>query len=369
MPKRIWEFWRLWPTSKSRSPVCLLLPLRTQSQLLRYLPPNTVIYGAVPNLGNTISQAMGFADQQAAENPAFGQWWNSSAGRSLKQLLAQVETVTHLFGNEIVYGYSQGVPGSSEKLPMIFAEVQPGKQADVTAALNALAGQMGASALPYQLTDTLLVLSDSATHLQLLLSNLGQGGATPFAQEIAARYQRGAGWLVGMDIESILSQAGAPGGTGSDFVGAHQTKHLFLERRDTQGAEENAMTVTFKGPRMGLASFLANSGSGGAAEYIPGDVIAAGYASTREPKQMFEEMLALTTRSDPSVSEPPRPGRIGVGSQSFQRSRRFHRDRIRHRRGKHINERARLGNGHAGQQSRDARHFHSQTRARMECGK
>ena len=275
--------------------------LRTQSQLLRHLPPNTVIYGAVPNFGNTISQAMVFADQQSAENPAFGQWWNSSAGRSLKQLLAQVETVTHLFGNEIVYGYSQGVPGSSEKLPMILAEVQTGKQADVTAALNTLAGQMGASALPYQLTDTLLVLSDSPKHLQLLLGNLGQGGATPFAQEIAARYQRGAGWLVGMDIESIFSQAGAPGGAGSDFLGAHQTKHLFLERRDTQGTEENAMTVTFKGPRMGLASFLASSGSGGAAEYIPGDVIAAGYASTREPKQMFEEMLALTTRSDPSV--------------------------------------------------------------------
>ncbi len=278
--------------------------LRTQSQLLRYLPPNTVIYGAVPNFGNTISQAMGFADQQSTENPAFGQWWNSSAGRSLKQLLAQIETVTHLFGDEIVYGYSQGVPGSSEKLPMVFAEVQTGKQADVTAALNALAGQMGASALPYQLTDTLLVLSDSPKHLQLLLGNLGQGGETPFAREIAARYKRGAGWLVGMDIESILSLAGGagtPGAAGSDFVGAHQTKHLFLERRDTQGAEENAMTVTFKGPRMGMASFLANSGSGGAAEYIPGEVIAAGYASTREPKQMFEEMLALATRSDPSV--------------------------------------------------------------------
>ena len=62
------------------------------------------------------------------------------------------------------------------------------------------------------------------------------------------------------------------------------------------------MTLTFKGPRMGMASFLANSGSGGAAEYIPSDVIAAAFASTREPKQMFDEMLALATRSDPLVS-------------------------------------------------------------------
>ena len=275
--------------------------LRMQSQLLRHLPPNTVVYGAIPNIGNTINQAMGFADQQSAENPAFGQWWNSSGGRSLKQLLTQVETVTHLFGEEIVYGYSQGVSGSSEKLPIILAEVQTGKQADLKAALNTLAGQMGASTLTYQLTDNLLVLSDSPAHLELLLGGLGQGSTTPFIQEIAARYQRGAGWLLGMDIESIYSQAGTPGAAGSDFVGTHQAKHLFLERRDTQGAEENAMTVTFKGPRMGMASFLANSGSGGAAEYMPGEVIAAGYVSTREPKQMFEEMLALATRSDPSV--------------------------------------------------------------------
>ena len=275
--------------------------MRTQSQLLRYLPPNTVVYGAVPNFGNTISQALGFADQQSAENPAFGQWWNSRDSQSLKQLLTRVETVTHLFGEEIVYGYSLGVPGSGEKLPMILAEVQPGKQADLTAALDGLAGEIGPSALPYNLTDTLLVLSDSPGHLNLLLDNLGQGTTTPFIQEIAARYQRGAAWMLGMDIESIVSQAGTMGGAGSDFVGAHQSKHLFLERRDTQGAEENAITLTFKGPRMGMASFLANSGSGGAAEYIPGDVVAAGYASTREPKQMFEEMLALTTRSDPSA--------------------------------------------------------------------
>ncbi len=274
--------------------------LRTQSRLLRYLPPSTVIYGAIPNIGDTISQAMGFADQQSAENPAFGQWWNSSAGRSLKRLLGRAETITHLFGDEIVYGYSQGASG--EKLPLVLAEVQSGKDEDLKAALDALAGEMGPSGMPYSLTDNLLVLSDSPDHLRLLLANLGQGADTPFMQEIAARYQRGAGWLLGMDIESIFAQAGPTQSPRSDIVGADRTKYLFLERRTAQGAEENAMALTFRGPRMGMASFLANSGSGGTAEYIPGDVIAAGYLSTREPKQMLEEMLALISRSDPSAA-------------------------------------------------------------------
>ena len=35
--------------------------------------------------------------------------------------------------------------------------------------------------------------------------------------------------------------------------------HLFLEQRAAQGVEENEMAITFKGPRMGMASFLAES--------------------------------------------------------------------------------------------------------------
>ncbi len=275
--------------------------LRTQSRLLELLPPDTVVYGAMPNIGDTIGRTIGFADQQASGNPAFGQWWDSGSGQSLKQLLGQAETLTHLLGDEIVFAFSQGQTGTSEKLPLILAEVQAGKQMELAAALDSLAGRMGAPSLRYHLTDSLLVLSDSERHLQTLVAGAGGSEATPFTREIAARYQRGAGWLLGMDIESILARSGSTAGAGGDFVGAHQTKHLFLERRDPRGVEENALTLTFRGPRMGMASFLANSGSGGAAEYIPADVFAAGYVSTREPRQIFDEMLRLATRSDPSA--------------------------------------------------------------------
>jgi hypothetical protein len=272
-------------------------PARTQSQLLQQLPPNTVVFGSIPNPGNTISQAMGFVDQQSAENPAFAQWWNSSAGQTLKKLINHVETVTQQFGNEIVFGYSLGLPGTNEKYPMILAEVQPGKQGELAAVLNTLSSQMGQSALSYHLTGTMLLFSDSPAHLQWLVANLGQGGATPFTEEIAKRYQRGVGWLLGMDMDSTFSLAGAK----DDVLNARQVKYLFLERHDVQGAEDNQISIVFKGPRMGMASFLANSGSGGAAEYIPGDVIASAYISTREPKQMYEEMMSLISRASPSA--------------------------------------------------------------------
>jgi hypothetical protein len=42
-----------------------------------------------------------------------------------------------------------------------------------------------------------------------------------------------------------------------------------------------------------MGSWLADTGSGGAAEYLPSDALVAGYASIREPLQLFQEFMAL----------------------------------------------------------------------------
>jgi hypothetical protein len=270
-------------------------PMRTQPRLLEYLPPNTIVYGAVPNLTNAIGQAMGLIEQQSLENPAFSQWWNSPSGQGLKQLINRIESFTYLLGDEVVYGCSLRETGTIE---MVFAEVQPGKQAELASALDALPGPGGQSPF-YRLVDSLMVLSRSPEHLEWLIANLGQGASSPFAAEIAARYQRGAGWMFAMDMNSIpLPEAMPP-----DFIGAQQVKYLFLERRNPQGVEENEMTLLFNGPRMGLASFLADSGSGGAAEYITGDAVAAIYAATREPQQLFDELTDRFSRFSPKFRE------------------------------------------------------------------
>ena len=85
-----------------------------------------------------------------------------------------------------------------------------------------------------------------------------------------------------------------------EFAGMLRVKYLFLEQRTPAGAEENELTLAFQGPRVGMASWLADSGSGGAAEYLPADALLAGYASTREPWQLFEEFAALIAKEDAS---------------------------------------------------------------------
>jgi hypothetical protein len=266
--------------------------LRTQSSMLQYVPDSVVVYGAVPNLSGTIGQAVTLAEQQSSENPVFAQWWNSGAGGELKQLIGRIQTVTPLLGDEIVYGICMSGANSTQEIPIMLAEVRQGKRAELEAALKNLGIQTG-EAPAYQLSDTLMAVSNSAANLQWLLSHLSRGAGSPFTQEIAARYQDGAAWLLGIDMDAILSMTGA---AQPQFISAQQVKHVFLEQRESQGVEENELTVSFNGPRTGLASILASSGSGGAAEYLTNDSIIAVYASTREPQQLFDEITAQLSK-------------------------------------------------------------------------
>ncbi len=274
--------------------------LRTQSRLLGYLPANTVLYGAVPNLTGTISQAVALAEEQSAENPVFREWWNSETGQELRQLIDRIQSITPLLGDEIVYGFSTVQQGMRDGVPMVFAEVLPGKRADLASALGSLSKENDGIPLPCSLTDTLMVASDSQAHLAWLLEHLGQGAVTPFAEAIADRYRRGAGWLLAVDVEPAISPVSDA--AEAELMGVNQMKHLFLELRGLQGGEENEVTLTFRGPRMGMASWLASAGSCGAAEYLSSDATFAVYASTREPRQLFEEITAQFGKSDPSAA-------------------------------------------------------------------
>jgi hypothetical protein len=93
--------------------------------------------------------------------------------------------------------------------------------------------------------------------------------------------------------------AGTLDATGTALTGAQQMRHLFVEQRAPAGVEENELTLTFKGPRMGMASWLANSGSAGAADYLSSSSVLAVFASTREPRQLFDELMAQLVKADP----------------------------------------------------------------------
>ena len=279
-------------------------PMRTQSALIDLLPPGAVVYGAIPNISGTLARTADLINQQSAENPDFGSWWNSPNGQTLNQLLGRIYVVTHLLGSEVIFGLSDNSP---EMIPFVLAEIQPGKQGELAFALDVAAGDH-LSDMPIHLTDSLIMASSSEKNLAWLNANMGGKEQTPFIDAIRARYENGAGWLLALDIEAMntiepLRDADSSAGMfhknpDGRKEGLAAVKHLFIEQRSPHGVNENGLTLTFNGPRRGLASFLAGSGSVGAAEYLSSDVLAAGFISTREPRQMLDEMTALFDKTN-----------------------------------------------------------------------
>jgi ferric-dicitrate binding protein FerR (iron transport regulator) len=271
--------------------------LRTKSALLSYLPAGAIVYGTVPNPGITIDRALSLAEEQSAQNATFGAWWNSETGQLLRQMTDRVQSVNSLLGDEIVFCAS--LPGLEEPMPIVMARVQPGKRAELSSALEGLFAVAGESAPSYSASDDLMVVSNSAAHLTWALANLGQGAGSPFAAAIGERYQRGVGWLIGMDALPLVTMASKDDAPPIKLAGMMGMKYVFLEQRAPAGAAENEVTFAFQAARTGMASWLADAGSGGAAEYLPSDAFVAGYVSTREPLQLFEELTAQITKAEP----------------------------------------------------------------------
>jgi hypothetical protein len=227
-------------------------------------------------------------------------------------MVDRVQSVNSLLGNEIVFCAS--LPGL-EPVPMVMARVQPGRQAELSSALEGLFAQTDEPPAAYSVSDDLMVVSNSPSNLEWALGHLGQGTGSPFAVAIGERYQRGVGWLMALDAPPLVAMAAEDDAPPIKLAGMIGMKYLFLEQRAPAGAEENEVTFAFQGARTGMGSWLADTGSGGAAEYLPADALFASFVSTREPLQLFEEFTTQITRSEPDfeVSLATMDEKLGAG--------------------------------------------------------
>jgi hypothetical protein len=189
-----------------------------------------------------------------------------------------------------------GSPGRAGSGPaLLLAEVQPGRQAALNQALN----EMFAAAPEkpaWRVTDRLLVAADSPASLAALTSTLGQGANSPFAQEIAAHYQRGVRFLFAMDRAAFGMETG---GAAASTLGMGGLRYLFFEQRSAGGSDENEASIAFDGPRTGVASWLAAPGPLGSAEYISRDALLAVSVATKNPQQALSELTAAMGRLGP----------------------------------------------------------------------
>jgi hypothetical protein len=261
--------------------------LRTEAQLVRYMPAGTRIYFAFPNLDGAIGQAVRLFEQRARDNATLSEWWNSNQGQEARQSMERLQTVTSYLGNEIaVFGVWQG----TESFPVVIAQVKPGQDQALRQAMQSLIP--GQADLPFRVTPEWLIVSESTARIDRIVPQLGTGAASPFAQEITARYRNGAGWLTALDITSFDLKT--ENSSITKVLGIANTRTAFFEQRSVAGTDDLAAAVTFNGSRTGMASWLARPGSAGSMEYVSSEAQAVFSASTRDPRQAFEELLRLS---------------------------------------------------------------------------
>ena len=101
--------------------------LRYSSDLLPYVPDHTVVYAAIPNLTNTLTEASQLFQDRLQQSPALRDWWKQQQkgnGPKLEDVLNQVKTFSSYLGDEIVFAVAKD--GTEYSSPVVLARVKQG---------------------------------------------------------------------------------------------------------------------------------------------------------------------------------------------------------------------------------------------------
>ncbi len=288
--------------------------VRYSSQLPQYLPADTFVYAAIPNIGGAITEAKKLFDSRLAESAPLRQWWSQqpmAKNGEFDRMIDQVSAISSYLGDEIVVAANGDVSGPHAG-PVLLAEIkQPGLAQYLESNLPAnahieivTAGSplTNADALLIDLDNNVLVASPSAGQLKQVedvIAKTAPGGfpATPFFARIQQVYQSGAGYFLAANLEQIavksVSHAKSTLPAGLDNV-----EYLVLERKESNGDTEMRAAVSFGGTRQGVASWLAAPSPAGSLDFVSPDAAFAASMVVKSPRVMMQELIGLASGAD-----------------------------------------------------------------------
>jgi hypothetical protein len=294
--------------------------VRYESTLAPYLPSNTVLYAAIPNLGGTVAEAKRIFDERLAESDVLRQWWQqqpASRDNHLDQALTQISSVSQYLGDEIVFA----VPANGEHQfgqPIFLAQMRQNglreylQQSAFTSAGiqivsdSATSAQNPARSLFVCLDHGFAVASPDLQELRSVeetIANPAAGGFTqaPFFNRITRSYTNGAGYIFAADMEQIVQKSvDNPRQVPSGFNNA---QYLVLERREIGGKSETRAALSFAGSRQGLASWLGAPGPMGSLDFVSPDAIFAAAVVMKNPRTVVNELISSISQSDPAAAQ------------------------------------------------------------------
>jgi hypothetical protein len=301
--------------------------LRYSSDLLPYVPDNTAVYAAIPNLAATLGEASQLFQDRLQQSPALRSWWNEQQrgkGPKLTDLIDQLKTFSSYLGDEIVFALPKD--GATYGSPVILARVrQPGLEDFLHSEMKHYSGTGPApgslqilhdlSAVPQSANHPLLVYVNNgvlvatpdAAQLQSTVARMQESGAsnvtgTPLYQQVLHAYQQGAGWLFCADMEQIVAQH-VHEGREQLPPGIGDVRYLMMERREVGGKTENQAALTFASERRGVASWLAAPASMGGLDFVSPNASMVSSVVIKNPKSIVEEMFQMIGSEDQNFQQ------------------------------------------------------------------
>ncbi len=306
--------------------------LRYASNLTKYLPANTVVYAAIPNLGGTIGEAKSIFEQRLAESQVLRDWWQqqpASRNGQFEQALTQVSAISQYLGNEIVL--SVGLLGPHQySQPIFLAELrQPGLREYVEQNVPGASGIHFVSsssppvattpgALYVSLDNNVVAASSNPAELAAAEAAVANPGLdnfpqTPFYQRIGQSYSIGAGYLLAVDMEQMVSKSVV---TPKEVPpGFNNVQYMVLEKRDTSNDSETRASLSFNGARQGIASWLGAPGPMGSLDFVTPDANFAASIVMKNPLTIVQELVNYATQSRPQAAQQLSDAQAQIGVQ------------------------------------------------------
>ena len=300
--------------------------LRYSSDLVSYVPDDTVVYVAIPNLATTLGQASQIFQERMQQSPALRQWWHQQqkgSGPKIEDVMDQLKTFSSYLGDEIVFAV--GKNGSVYGAPVVLARVrQPGLEAFLQRENHQLSAKSPRPALqmvrnPWALPSTsgqpilvyvkddLLMASPDVAELQRAAGRAQSSNShfaeTPLYEQIVRSYQEGAGWLLCADMEQIVARNVQTGSNHDLPPGIGDVRYLTMEHREVGGKTDNRADLTFASERQGVASWLAAPASMGSLEFVSPEASMVTSAVIRNPRSIMEGLFQMLGSGDANFSQ------------------------------------------------------------------
>lgn len=248
--------------------------LRYESKLLGRLPADVMFYAGIPNLAQYLGEAEEVFRKKMAESPDLAGWWQQNGGNTAG-MIEKVRTGSEYLGDEIAVVGVKGADGPA----FLAEEKRPGfdqflKQLHIPSSKDV--GEVERNGL---------VLFGAPRAVQQLSTALdapnGAIQSTDFYRRIEDVYHHGAGFLLCVNLPE--SHPGAL---------ANAQAIIFNETQNGAGKEAR-FTVDFKGPRTGIAAWLAAPAPMGSLDYVSRDASAAAAAVVPNGAAIVDQLKML----------------------------------------------------------------------------